>query len=143
MVWRAPDPEPAGDPEPLPPPTGLPVLPAQDWPPPAEPAHDASEEEVRLDPMALRRRVTLRAGTSSLTVDDARLLVRHTFKRIELAWPDIVGFDVRMEQADAGLVVARTRSGAVELTATRGSSADLRYIRALLLAYQERVRLTS
>jgi hypothetical protein len=92
--------------------------------------------------MSLRRRVTIRSGASALVVDDERLLLRVWWRRSEIPWADVLGFEPRFEGVSAsgsgGRLVALTRGGPVDLPATKRSMADLRYVHALLDAYRQR-----
>jgi homeobox protein ESX1 len=100
--------------------------------------------ELTLDPMSLRRRVTIRAGASSLTVDESKLLMRAWWRRSEISWSDVQGFEPRFDGASAsggGRLVALTHSGPRELPATKRSLADLRYLHALLDAYRQRAQM--
>jgi serine/threonine protein kinase len=109
---------------------------------PAAPGAAASVSDLTLDPMSLRRRVTIRSGASALVVDDERLLLRVWWRRSEIPWADVLGFEPRFEGVSAsgsgGRLVALTRGGPVDLPATKRSMADLRYVHALLDAYRQR-----
>ncbi len=98
--------------------------------------------DLTLDPASLRRKVTVRSGGASLTIDETKLVLRHWLRKSELAWSSIRGFEPRLEGIDAagsgGSLVAITNSGPVQLPATRRSMADLRYLHALLDAYRQR-----
>lgn len=95
--------------------------------------------DLRLDPNALRKEVTIRSAGASLTVDPVRLVSRQWLKKLEIAWRDVVGLDTRWDgSGTAGVVVVLTQRGPVELPATRGSSTDLRTTHALLAAYRQR-----
>ncbi|HET6875952.1 MAG TPA: serine/threonine-protein kinase [Jatrophihabitans sp.] len=104
---------------------------------------DAFTGHLTLDPMSLRRKVTLRSGAAWLVADETGLVLRKGLRRTELAWDDIAGFEPRTEGADStqGRLVALTRGGPVELPATRRSVGDLRYVLALLDAYRRRARI--
>ncbi|SHH00692.1 Serine/threonine protein kinase [Jatrophihabitans endophyticus] len=108
------------------------------------PVAAATHPDLALDPAALRRRVTIRAGSASLQVDEQRLVLRSWLRRSEIAWADVTGFETRHEgvgaQGSGGHLVALTRTGPVELPATRRSMADLRYMQALLEAYRQRAQ---
>ena len=100
--------------------------------------------DLRLDPTTLRERVTIRAAGASLTVDAVRLVSRQWLKRHEIPWHDVLGLETRRDGDDPaadGVVLAITHQGPVELAATRGTAADLRYTHALLAAYRHRSRL--
>jgi hypothetical protein len=100
--------------------------------------------DLTLDPMSLRRRVTIRSGASALTVDDTKIVLRSWWKRSELAWSEITGFEPRLEgENGGGRLVAVTPGGPRELPATRRSLADLRYLAALLDAYRQRALIMS
>jgi hypothetical protein len=136
------------------PPVGL-APPAATWTPPvtvqdpaprhrAAPAGRALVSEMSLDPMALRRRVTLRVGSAGLAVDESGLVLRQWWRRQQIPWPDVMGFEPRFDGrhgAGGGRLVAITRSGPVELPATKRAMVDLRYVHALLDAYQLRAQL--
>ncbi|PZS20528.1 MAG: hypothetical protein DLM57_01240 [Pseudonocardiales bacterium] len=103
--------------------------------------------DIVIDPMSLRRRLRLHAGMSALTVDDRRLTTRSRAKRSRIPWTDVLGFEARVEAVDAegvssGSLIALTTLGAVELPATRGSLAEVRYAHAMLDAYRVRAHLT-
>jgi hypothetical protein len=117
-------------------------------PAPAPSAASAPEStgDLPLDPMALRRRVTVRAGGSTLTVDDHGLLLRPWWRRrIQIPWSEVDGFELRRSgsRARAGRLVVRTGRARVPLPATRRSAADLRQLHALLDAYRRRAELLS
>ncbi len=99
----------------------------------------ASYGDLALDPMSLRSKVTLRAGTASMVVDDSGLSLRARMRRSTISWAEVLGFEPRIEAdgTDARLV-AITSSGPVELAATRGPVGEVRYIHALLDAYRQR-----
>jgi serine/threonine protein kinase len=102
--------------------------------------------DLSLDPASLRRRVTLRSGPSALIVDESKLVLRSWWRRRnEIAWSDVHGFEPRFDGANVttGRLVALTRTGPVELPATKRSSADLRYLHALLDAYRQRAAMTA
>jgi hypothetical protein len=109
---------------------------------PAAPARAPGEAvgDLTLDPMSLRRRVTVRSGASALTVDETRLVLRSWWRRREIPWPEIAGFEPRFEGTDGrgSRLVALTAAGPLELPATRRPPADLRYLAALLDAYRQR-----
>jgi serine/threonine protein kinase len=98
--------------------------------------------DLSLDPLSLRRRVTIRSGANVLVVDDARILLRVWWRRTEIPWSDIVGFEPRFDGVNAsgsgGRLVVLTVRGAVELPATKRAMSDLRYVHALLDAYRIR-----
>jgi hypothetical protein len=102
-------------------------------------------DQFAVDPTSLRRRVTIRAGASTLVVDDTRLLLRVWWRRSEIPWRDVHGFEVRFDRANGaaseGRLVALTRNGPVDLPATKRSTADLRHLHALLDAYAQRAEL--
>lgn len=129
----------------LPPPRAAGLAPATAPPPPAmPPAGGGAQHHVTLDPMSLRRRITIRSGLSALVIDEQRLLLRSWLRRKEIAWADLVSFEARFEGAGApgsgGHLVAVTRSGPVDLPATKRSMSDLRYLQALLDAYRQRAQ---
>jgi hypothetical protein len=101
--------------------------------------------DLTLDPMSLRRRATIRSGAAALSVDDTRLVLRSWWKRTEIPWSEIRGFEPRFEGTSAsgssGRLVAITDNGPQELPATKRSLADLRYLAALLDAYRQRALL--
>jgi hypothetical protein len=107
-------------------------------------ATPAVGEVPPVDPMSLRRRVTIRSGMSALSVDEARLVLRVWWRRSEIPWSEIEGFEARLEGRGAsggGRLVVRTRSGRVDLPATKRPPADLRYLQVLLDAYRQRATL--
>lgn len=100
--------------------------------------------DVSFDPTSLRRRATFRAGASSVVVDEAHLRVRTWFRRTDIAWSDVLGFETRDDPSSvraSGLILARTRNGPVELAGTRRPGAELREVRALLDAYRIRANM--
>jgi hypothetical protein len=103
--------------------------------------------DLSLDPMSLRRRVTIRSGVSALSMDDSGLVLRVWWRRQELSWNDINGFEPRFDDGDTaprgGRLVALTSGGPVDLPASKRSMADLRYLHALLDAYRRRAQLTA
>ena len=106
------------------------------------PAGQAPAGDLMLDPMSLRRRVTIRSGMRSLVVDEQQLAVRTLFKRSEIPWHEVRGFELRPDAGDAasGQIVAITHSGPIELPATKRALTDLRYVHALLDAYRIRAQ---
>ncbi len=108
-------------------------------PPSAPPVGD-----LTLDPAWLRRKVTIRSGPASVTVDETSLVARRWLRKSEIAWSTVRGFEPRFDGDPAngalGRLVAITDSGPVELPATKRSAADLRYVHALLEAYRQRAR---
>ena len=108
-------------------------------PPPAP-----SVGDLTLDPASLRRKVTIRSGSASLTVDETTLVVRQWLRKRPIAWPTVHGFEPRFDGDPAagalGWLVAVTDSGPIDLPATKRSAADLRYVHALLDAYRQRAR---
>ena len=99
--------------------------------------------DVGIDPTTLRRRVKLRSGTSGIVVDETRLVVRRWWRRREIDWRDVEGFEPRFAGGDpsgGGRLVARTVHGPVELPVTGDTAGDLRYLHALLDAYRLRSR---
>jgi hypothetical protein len=103
-------------------------------------------DDLAIDPMSLRGSLRLHAGVTTLTVDDHGLTLRTGMKRTRIPWTDVLGFQPQFEPAGAegitnGSVVAVSTTGLVELRATRGSVAEVRYAHAMLEAYQVRARL--
>jgi hypothetical protein len=92
--------------------------------------------------MSLRRRATIRAGASAVSVDDTKLVLRSWLKRTEIPWSEIEGFEPRFEDSGttngSGWLVVLTRSGPRDLPGTKRDLADLRYLAALLDAYRQR-----
>jgi hypothetical protein len=111
-------------------------------PPSAAPS---SVADFTLDPLLLRRRVTIRSGASTLTVDEAHLAVRTWWRHSAIPWSEIHGFELRFDGAAAqprnGRLVALTSGGPVELSATKRPVSELRHLHALLDAYRQRARL--
>ncbi|HEU5266655.1 MAG TPA: hypothetical protein VFU35_08135, partial [Jatrophihabitans sp.] len=113
---------------------------------PAEPppgvARPVPVGDLTLDPASLRRRVTVRSGAASMTVDESKLVLRSWLRRTEIDWADVHAFEPRFdagaEQASAGRLVALTTRGPVELPATHRPVGELRYVHALLDAYRLR-----
>jgi serine/threonine protein kinase len=101
--------------------------------------------DLSLDPMSLRNRATIRAGASSVVVDDQRLRLRTWFRRTDVEWADVLGFEIHLDTLDetpasTGHIVALTSGGPVEMPGTHRSLADLRYVHAQLEAYRIRAR---
>jgi serine/threonine-protein kinase PknK len=101
--------------------------------------------DLSLDPMSLRPRTTLRAGASAVTIDEHELRLRNWFKRSQIPWTDVQGFEAQLETLDSGpastgQIVALTALGPVELGGTRRPLAELRYVHALLDAYRIRAQ---
>jgi hypothetical protein len=101
--------------------------------------------DLSLDPMSLRRKATVRSGASSVQVDEDRLRLRTWFRRSEIPWSDVIGFEVHFDSLDetpssTGHLVALTAGGPVELAGTARSMAELRYVHALLDAYRIRAQ---
>jgi hypothetical protein len=95
--------------------------------------------DLTLDPMSLRRRLSVRSGASSLIIDDTKLVLRSWLRKREIPWSEVAGFESRFDGADGvGRLVVLTPDGPQELPATRRPSADLRYLSALLGAYRKR-----
>lgn len=146
MAVQYPIPPSFGDPAPEPAPDRIPTVPtwALRTPAPARP-DVVPAGEPDLDPMSLRRRITLRRGAATLTVDDAGLSVRTLWVRREFAWPEVGGFEQRLldhgRPTRRGRLVAHTRGGPVELAATRCARAELPALYALLDAYRRRAHL--
>jgi hypothetical protein len=99
--------------------------------------------------MALRPKVTIRAGSSSVQVDRDRLTLRTWLRRTSIDWTDVHGFEAHPETVDdgfedratgVGYVVALTSGGPVALRGTRRPMNELRYYHALLNAYRIRAR---
>lgn len=85
---------------------------------------------------------------SALSIDDRRLAMRIGIKRSRILWTDVLGFEPRVEAVDnegvpSGSLIALTTTGAVELPATRGSLAEVRYAHAMLDAYRARASLAA
>jgi hypothetical protein len=116
-------------------------------PPPRPVVASHPVSDIALDPMTLRRRVTIRSGASALVVDEARIVLRVWWRRREIPWSNVLGFEPRFDGVNAagsgGRLVALTVDGAVDLPATKRPMSDLRYIHALLDAYRMRSQLLS
>ena len=89
----------------------------------------------------LAAKTTLRAGASAVTVTEHPLRLRTWFKRSEILWTDVQGFEAQLDNPDAqpagtGQIVALTALGPVEIPGTRRPVAELRYVHALLDAYR-------
>ncbi|WP_375484132.1 hypothetical protein [uncultured Jatrophihabitans sp.] len=106
------------------------------------PSGPFSYGDLALDPQSLRNKVTLRAGTASLSVDDSGLLVRMRMRRTSIPWHDVMGFEPRFDDDGGGRLAVLTQSGPVELAATRRPAGEVRYIHALLEAYRQRAALS-
>ncbi len=101
--------------------------------------------DLAIDPESLRPKLTVRSGLSSLTVDDRQLTLRTRLRRERLPWSMVDGFEQRFTDGApgataAGLLVAVTPAGAIELPATRRQGGQLRHVHALLEAYRLRAR---
>jgi serine/threonine protein kinase len=98
--------------------------------------------DVSLDPAALRRRVALRAGASSVIADQRRLRLRTWFTRSEIPWSDILAFETHPDgpvaRGGTGHLVALTSGGPVALPGTRRPLPELRLVHARLDAYRIR-----
>jgi hypothetical protein len=113
------------------------------------PAGPQFSSDLSLDPMALRPKVTIRSGASSVQVDQHRLRLRTWMRRSSIDWSDVAGFEAQAETVDdgfedrptgAGHLLALTSAGPVPLPGTRRPMAELRYVHALLDAYRIRAR---
>jgi hypothetical protein len=95
--------------------------------------------DVSLDPAALRRRIALRAGASSVIADEHRLRLRTWFTRSEIPWSDILAFEAHPDgpvaRGGTGHLVALTSGGPVALPGTRRPLTELRLVHARLDAY--------
>ena len=112
--------------------------------PPARVPHFVGD--LAIDPMSLRRRLRLHAGLTALTIDDRCLTLRIRARRTRIPWTDVLGFEPRNEAGDdqaapRGSLVVLTTLGPVELPATRGSLAEVRYAHAMLDAYRIRAQM--
>ncbi|MDQ2796438.1 MAG: hypothetical protein M3Y06_04650, partial [Actinomycetota bacterium] len=98
--------------------------------------------DLAIDPMSLRRRVRIRSGASALVIDEQHLVLRSWWRKTEIAWSDVLGFELRFETTNVsgsgGHLVAVTHNGSVELPSAKRPMADLRYVQALLEAYRRR-----
>jgi hypothetical protein len=103
--------------------------------------------DYSMDPMSLRRRATIRAGASALSVDESRLMLRSWWKRTEIPWSEVEGFEPRFDGSGtaqgSGRLVVLTRSGPRDLPGTKRDLADLRYLAALLDAYRQRAMIAA
>jgi serine/threonine protein kinase len=113
---------------------------------PAPPFATASPQfvgDIAIDPNYLRPRLTVRAGLSSLTVDEQHLTLRSMLRKERLPWSQVSSFQPHFPDGDngpqaRGVLVAITPAGAIELPATRRPSGELRHVHALLDAYRVR-----
>lgn len=101
--------------------------------------------DLAIDPMSLRRRLRLRAGMTTLTIDDRGMTLRIRTRRVTIMWTDLWGFEQRFtapggQTVPNGSLVALTTLGPVELPATRGSRAEVRYAHAVLDGYRIRAQ---
>jgi hypothetical protein len=97
--------------------------------------------DLAIDPQSLRSRLTVRAGLSSLTVDDDYLTLRTGFRRHRIPWEDVHGFERQDAPGDErGQLSARTAAEPVPLPATARPVAELGYLHALLEAYRVRAQ---
>ncbi len=139
-------PEPAQPAEPPPTPPAVPV-----WAVRSQPEQSGAAElsaprfvgELSMEPMSLRPKTTLRAGASAVTVTEQSLQLRTWFKRSQILWTDVQGFEAQPENPDAGpggtgQIVALTALGPVEIPGTRRAVAELGHLHALLDAYRIR-----
>ena len=103
--------------------------------------------DLSLDPTALRAKVTIRSGASSVQVDEHRLRLRTWLRRSSIDWSDVRGFQVQAETVEDGFedrptgvghLVAHTTAGPVVLAGTRRPMVELRYVQAVLEAYRIR-----
>ncbi|HEY2272175.1 MAG TPA: protein kinase, partial [Jatrophihabitantaceae bacterium] len=145
-------PEPGPQPEPEPPPVGAPAPqppPVPVWAvrPPvgaAPPSTPQFVSDLSLEPMSLRPKATLRAGASSVAINERQLQLRTWFKRSSVEWADVEGFEVQVDSdsgaAQTGQIIALTTLGPVELPGTRRQLGELRYVHALLAAYRIRAQ---
>lgn len=128
----------------LPQPRDFPVPPARREPdarpPTAVPTWARRTAQPGLDPLALRRRLTLRAGPSTLVVDELGLTLRRWWRRTQLAWGEVDGFAEQLRGRNGRLVV-HTSAGDLALPATRRPAGQLRELHAVLDAYRRRAGL--
>lgn len=101
--------------------------------------------DISIDPNYLRPRLTVRAGLSSLTVDDKYLTMRSMLRRERLPWSQVASFEPHFPDGNTGptakgVLVALTPAGAIELPATRRQGGELRHVHALLDAYRVRAQ---
>jgi hypothetical protein len=142
-------PIPPAYPQPVPPPfPAEPAVPTWAHREPARPRPNGvtTFADYTIDPMSLRRRATIRAGASALSVDESKLVLRSWLKRTEIPWTEVEGFEPRFDSGPAngtGRLVALTRSGPRDLPATKRDLADLRYLAALLDAYRQRATIAA
>ncbi len=134
---------PAGDPGPVP---VWAVRQPATAPPAASPQFSP---DLSLDPMSLRRKITIRAGASAVTVDERELRLRTWLRRTTIAWPDVQGFEAQVDPSgdrydhgasSPGQLVALTTGGPVELPGTRRAMSELRHVHAMLDAYRIRAQ---
>jgi hypothetical protein len=102
--------------------------------------------DLAIDPRSLRPKLTVRAGLSSLTVDDRRLTLRTRLRRERLPWSMVHGFEPRFPGDDTGptargVLFALTPAGGIELPGTRRPGGTLRHVHALLDAYRVRAQM--
>jgi len=101
--------------------------------------------DISIDPNYLRPRLTVRAGLSSLTVDEQHLTMRSMLHRERLPWSQVTSFEPHFPDGNTGptakgVLVALTPAGAIELPATRRQGGELRHVHALLDAYRVRAQ---
>jgi hypothetical protein len=102
--------------------------------------------DLVIDPLSLRRRLRLHAGLTALSIDDRCMTLRIRARRTRIPWTDVLGFEPHYEAGDdqaapRGSLVVLTTLGPVELPATRGSLAEVRYAHAMLDAYRIRAQM--
>jgi hypothetical protein len=102
--------------------------------------------DISIDPHSLRPKLTVRAGLSSMTVDENQLVLRSMLRRERMPWSQVTGFEPHFPDGDTGptakgVLVALTPAGAVELPATRRLAGELRHVHALLDAYRVRAQM--
>jgi hypothetical protein len=138
-------------PPPLPPPSAdpgaVPIWAVRQPTPPPPVASPQFSSDRSLDPMSLRRKITIRSGASAVTVDERELRLRTWLRRTSIAWSDVHGFEAHVDPlgdrydegaAGPGQLVALTTGGPVELPGTRRAMGELRHVHALLDAYRIR-----
>jgi serine/threonine-protein kinase PknK len=133
------------EPAPTPTPAPVPVWAVRSQPDSAEQGAPKFVGELSMEPMSLRPKTTLRAGASSVTVTEQSLQLRTWFKRSQILWTDVQGFEAQLHNRDAGTggtgqIVALTALGPVEIPGTRRPVAELGYVHALLDAYRIRAK---
>ncbi|MGN6605400.1 MAG: serine/threonine-protein kinase [Jatrophihabitans sp.] len=116
-------------------------------PPPAVPVWNARATEPAPAPAPVpagdERRLSIRAGLSSLTAEPTVLRIRSGWRRTDLPWREIDGFEPQFARNgqsphERAYLVALTSRGRVPLRATRRPAAELQRLHGILDDYRRR-----